>query len=93
MAVEGRDAGSGDVVFDPQSYDAASKAWVRNAEPPDSPAPSAQEPHKAFSAILDVSQDKQTGYLSLSMEHQSPMVAAAQRVIWRIEDVTGAVKA
>ena len=92
MAVESWDAGSGDVVFDPELYDATSKTWVRDVEPPKSPAPSAQEAHKAFSAVLGVSQDKQTGYVTVSIEHQSPIVAA-QWVNWLVEDVNAAVKA
>jgi uncharacterized protein involved in exopolysaccharide biosynthesis len=92
MAVESWESGSGDVIFDPKSYDAASKTWVRDVEPPKSPAPSAQEAHKAFLAVLGVSQDKQTGYVTVSIEHQSPIVAA-QWVNWLVEDVNAAVKA
>ena len=92
MAVESWDPGSGDVVFDPESYDAASKTWVRDVEPPESPSPSAQQAHKAFSAVLGVSQDKQTGYVTVSIEHQSPIVAA-QWVNWLVEDVNAVVKA
>ena len=92
MAVKAWDAGSGQIVFDPESYDAASKAWIREVEPPKLPAPSAQEAHKAFSEILGVSQDKQTGYVTVSIEHQSPVVAA-QWVNWLVEDVNAAVKA
>ena len=92
MAVKSWDAGSGDVVFDPESYDADSKKWLREVEPPKLPEPSAQEAHKAFSAILGVSQDKQTGYVTVSIEHQSPVVAA-QWVNWLIKDVNAAVKA
>ena len=91
MAVKAWDAGSGQIVFDPESYDAASKAWVREVEAPKLPAPSAQEAHKAFSEILGVSQDKQTGYVTVSIEHQSPVVAA-QWVNWLVEDVNAAVK-
>ena len=92
MAVKAWDAGSGQIVFDPESYDAASKAWVREVEAPKLPTPSAQEAHKAFSEILSVSQDKQTGYITVSVDHQSPTVAA-QWVIWLVEDVNSAVKA
>jgi len=56
------------------------------------PTPSAQEAHKAFSEILSVSQDKQTGYITVSINHQSPTVAA-QWVSWLVEDVNSAVKA
>lgn len=92
MATKAWDAGSGQIIFDPESYDAASKTWAREVEPPKQPAPSSQEAHKAFSAILGVSQDKQTGYVTVSIEHQSP-VAAAQWVNWLVEDVNAAVKA
>lgn len=92
MAVKSWDAGSGDVVFDSESYDADSKTWLREVEPPKLAEPSAQEAHKAFSAILGVSQDKQTGYVTVSIEHQSPIIAA-QWVNWLVEDVNSAVKA
>jgi uncharacterized protein involved in exopolysaccharide biosynthesis len=92
MAVKAWDAGSGQIVFDSETYDGASKTWVREVEPPRQPAPSSQEAHKAFSAILGVSQDKQTGYVTVSVEHQSPVVAA-QWVNWLVEDVNAAVKA
>jgi len=92
MAVESWEPGSGDVVFDPESYDAASKTWVRDVEPPKSAKPSAQEAHKAFSEVLGVAEDKQTGYVTVSIDHQSPVVAA-QWVNWLVEDVNAAVKA
>lgn len=92
MAVESWDSGSGDLVFDSESYDATMKKWVRDVEPPESPIPSAQKAHKAFSAILSVSQEKQTGYVTVSIQHQSPVVAA-QWVSWLVKDVNAAVKA
>ena len=92
MAVESWGAGSKDVVFDPESYDAGSKKWVRDVDPPKVAKPSAQEAHKAFVGILGVSEDKQTGYITVSIDHQSPIVAA-QWVNWLVEDVNAAVKA
>ena len=92
MAVESWDAGSGDIVFDAEVYDAASKTWVRDVEPPKSVKPSAQEAHKAFAEVLGVSEDKQTGYVTVSIDHESPVVAA-KWVNWLIEDVNAAVKA
>ena len=92
MAVEAWDAGSGDIIFDPEAYDSASKTWVRDVEPPKVAKPSAQEAHKAFAEVLGVSEDKQTGYVTVSIDHQSPVVAA-QWVNWLVEDVNAAVKA
>ena len=45
-----------------------------------------------FTGILGISEDKQTGYVSVSIEHQSPIIAA-QWVGWLVEDVNAAVKA
>ena len=38
-----------------------------------------------------MSQDKQTGYVTVSIDHQSPVIAA-QWVNWLVEDVNQAVK-
>ena len=92
MAVESWDAGSGEIIFDPEAYDSASKTWVRDVEPPKVAKPSAQQAHKAFSSVLSISQNNQTGYLTLTIDHQSPVVAA-QWVNWLVEDVNAAVKA
>ena len=92
MAVESWDAGSDDIVFDTEIYDGASKTWVRDVEPPKLAKPSAQEAHKAFAEVLGVSQDKQTGYVTISIEHHSPAIAA-QWVNWLIEDINTVVKA
>ena len=91
MAVESWEQASGDVIFDAQVYDAATKTWVRDVDPPQSPQPSAQQAHKAFTAILSISEDNQTGYLSLSIEHQSPVIAA-QWVSWLVKDVNATVR-
>jgi uncharacterized protein involved in exopolysaccharide biosynthesis len=92
MAVESWDQASGDVIYDAEVYDAVAKTWVRDVAPPTLPQPSAQEAHKAFTAILGISEDKQTGYVSVSIEHQSPVIAA-QWVSWLVQDVNAAVKA
>ena len=91
MAVESWDAGSGDIVFDPESYDSASKTWVRDVEPPKSPLHRHRKPTRLLE-VFGVSEDKQTGYVTVSIDHQSPVVAA-QWVNWLVEDVNAAVKA
>jgi uncharacterized protein involved in exopolysaccharide biosynthesis len=92
MAVESWEVGSGNVVYDPEIYHVNSKTWVRDVEPPKGAKPSAQEAHKAFAEVLSVSEDKQTGYVTVSIDHQSPIVAA-RWVEWLVEDVNAAVKA
>ena len=92
MAVESWDAGSGDMVFDAESYDAASKTWVRDVDLPQRPQPSLLEAYEEFMDILGVSENQQTGYITVSVDHHSPVVAA-QWVSWLVEDVNAAVKA
>ena len=92
MAVESWDAGSGNVIFDPDDYETATGTWVRDVDLPKRPKPSLLEAHEEFMDILGVSEDKQTGYVTVSVDHHSPVVAA-QWVSWLIEDVNAAVKA
>ena len=92
MAVESWDRATGSLIFDPQVYDAASKAWVRDVDAPQVPQPSSEKAHKAFTEILRITQDMQTGYVSVSIEHQSPVIAA-QWVSWLVQDVNATVKA
>ena len=46
MAVESWDAGSGDVVFDSDDYEAATETWVRDVDLPKKPTPSLLEAHE-----------------------------------------------
>ncbi|MDA8815000.1 Wzz/FepE/Etk N-terminal domain-containing protein [Luminiphilus sp.] len=91
MAVKSWDIESGSLLYDPKIYDAASEQWVRKVKLPYDARPSILEAHKEFIKILKVSKDKQTGYISVSIEHQSPIVAA-QWVNWLIQDVNTEVK-
>jgi uncharacterized protein involved in exopolysaccharide biosynthesis len=91
MAVDYWDEGSRQLIFDSELYDAASNEWVRETEASGAAAPSAQKAHKAFLSLLGVSEDKKTGYVTISINHQSPTVAA-EWVKWLVEDVNAAVK-
>ena len=91
VAVDYWDQDSGELVFDDRVYDSNTKIWVRDVSPPKLPQPSVQEAHKAFTSILRISEDAKTGYVSVSIEHKSP-VTAARWVSWLVEDVNAAVK-
>jgi len=92
MAVDSWSLVSGELTFDSELYDASTGEWVREIDLPFKPKPSLLESHEAFKEILSVSQDKQTGYVTVSVDHKSPTIAA-QWVNWLIEDVNAAVKA
>lgn len=93
MAVEEWDSRSGDLIFDDEVYDVASQTWVRDVKSSKLNAvPSMQEAHRVFLGLLGVSQDNQTGYVTVSIEHQSPIVAA-EWVNWLVTDINAVVKA
>ena len=92
MAVDSWDAESGDIIFDADDFEAATATWVRDVDFPKQPEPSLLEAHEEFMDILSVSEDKQTAYVTVSVDHHSPVVAA-QWVNWLVEDVNAAVKA
>jgi len=91
MAVEGWDAARNQVLFNEDVYDSASNTWVREAKPPRKAEPSVQEAHEAFLKILSVSQDKESGFVSIGIEHHSPVVAQ-QWVSWLVEDINETIR-
>ena len=91
MAVDKWQAGDNTLVYDDEIYDAGTSQWVREVDPPWQPKPSIQEAHLIFEEILSVSQDKETFFVTLAIEHQSPYIAA-QWVTWLVEDLNKLLK-
>ncbi|MBW3530956.1 Wzz/FepE/Etk N-terminal domain-containing protein [Shewanella sp. NKUCC06_TVS] len=79
------------IVYDADLYDVKSNHWVRKVDPPLKPEPSMQEAYKVFSKILAINTDKETGMVTLSIEHISPSVAK-QWVTWLVEDINKVMK-
>ena len=77
MAVDYWDMYSGEVVIDPTVYNQATSQWIREASFPRKSKPSAQEAHEAFLKTIALSEDKQSGFVTLSVQHESPIVAKA----------------
>jgi uncharacterized protein involved in exopolysaccharide biosynthesis len=92
MAVDFWDLDSRELFFDPDIYDVDAKTWVRVVDPPKTSRPSLLEAHEAFMDILTVVEDKQTSYVTVTIDHHSPVVSA-KLVSWLVEDVNAAVKA
>ena len=91
MAVDKWQAGDNTLVFDDEIYDAESGQWLREVTAPRQPQPSVQEAHLVFKQILSISQDKETFFVTLAIEHQSPYIAA-QWVTWLVEDLNKLLK-
>lgn len=92
MAVDSWDQASGELTFDPKSYDVETGTWLRQVDAPFQPKPSLLEAYDTFLDVLKVAEDKKTGYVTVSIDHKSP-VLAARWLNWLVEDVNSAVKA
>lgn len=76
MAAEGWNPSSNSLLYDESIYQIDTNKWVRDTKPPKKSEPSAQEVHKEFvKENLVVTQDKETGLVTLSIKHFSPFVA------------------
>ncbi|GLQ33215.1 Wzz/FepE/Etk N-terminal domain-containing protein [Litoribrevibacter albus] len=60
------------VALDPSIYDESTNTWVREVQSPYTAEPTDWEIYKAFSQILTVSTDKQTGLVTVSIEWYLP---------------------
>ena len=76
MAVESWDLRADQVSYNPELFDPSTGEWIREVEAPFEPEPSLLEAHEAFRKILSVSQDKPTGFVTVSIDHKSPTLAA-----------------
>jgi uncharacterized protein involved in exopolysaccharide biosynthesis len=92
MAARGWNSATGDLKIDPDDYDEAKGNWVRDVSPPRKTIPSLQEAYREFTSIMSVSQDKKTGFVTLSVENYSPALAK-QWVDWLIEDLNSTIMA
>jgi LPS O-antigen subunit length determinant protein (WzzB/FepE family) len=75
MAVKSWNPETNTVVFDENIYDTNSNTWIRDYSYPNQQIPSAQESFEIFKSKLSLNVDKNTGFISLSIKHQSPFVA------------------
>ncbi|MGI2168936.1 Wzz/FepE/Etk N-terminal domain-containing protein [Shewanella sp. MF05960] len=91
MAAEKWNMADNTLSYDVDLYDAARKNWVRDVKPPFKPEPSMQEAFKVFSKIIAVNSAKETGMVTVSVEHLSPAVAH-QWVNWLVQDINNVMK-
>lgn len=75
MAVDSWSRNTGEVHYDPEIYDEAKKNWVREVSPPQKKEPSSWEAYEEFKNVLAVSRDEKTGFVTIAVEHYSPVVA------------------
>ena len=91
MAANNWDITSNTLIYNEDVYDPSTKAWVREVKAPKTPQPSAWEAYKAFNDILLVATDKETGMITLAIEHYSPEIAT-QWLLWLVSDINAAMR-
>ncbi|WP_413493813.1 Wzz/FepE/Etk N-terminal domain-containing protein [Shewanella baltica] len=91
MAAKKWDRDADKLIYDPELYNEQTSTWVREVKAPFKPEPSMQEAFKYFSKLISVVSAKDTGMVTISIEHISPNVAK-QWVTWLIEDINKVMK-
>lgn len=90
MATEKWDRSQNKLILNPSLYDAEKGEWATN-EAGRSVKPSDWNAYGAFKGILSVSFSKDTGLITLSITHQSPLLAK-QWVDWLVIDLNAWMK-
>lgn len=75
MALKRWDLINNTIIYNEKVFDEKTGAWVRKVKFPKKAIPSSQEAHKVFLRILDINYDKKTGFVDISITHQSPFIA------------------
>lgn len=76
MAVKHWDSKTNTLAYDESSYDVNSNSWIRDYSYPQQQIPSAQESYVVFKEEhISLNEDNKSGFITLSIRHQSPFVA------------------
>lgn len=87
LAVKDWDLASNKLILNEELYNPTTGDWLREAKGLRGVTPTAQEAFEVFSKnTLSISQDKDSGLYTVSVQHLSPYVAK-QWVDWLIEDI------
>lgn len=91
MAANNWDANSNTLAIDDEIYNSETNTWLREVKAPKKPEPSPWEAFKAFQQVLSVSTDKESGMITLAIEHYSPEVAT-QWLVWLVADINSTMR-
>lgn len=86
MAAKNWDANSNTLIINNEVYNETTKTWVREVKAPKKPEPSPWQAYKAFKSILSITTDKESGMITLAIEHYSPEIAT-QWLKWLVNDI------
>ncbi|MCG8612616.1 MAG: Wzz/FepE/Etk N-terminal domain-containing protein [Pseudomonadales bacterium] len=82
---------SKEMMVDPEVYDEKNKNWLRKVEHPFTPEPSEWEGYELFTKMMNVSENPDSGLISLSIRWNNPE-EAKQWVDWLVLEINEYVK-
>lgn len=86
MALKEWDYRTGEISLDATIYNSESNKWVRDVREGKDPKPTLLEAYKELNEYIDVSKNKNSGAIVLSVVTQSPFLSQ-QWLAWLIEDL------
>ena len=75
MAPKSYDASTQALYFDPETFNAETNQWIKDPDSNQEAKPTYLQAHRKYLDMLSVSRDKVTGFISLKIEHISPVFA------------------
>ena len=75
MAIDSWDRRSNLISYNPDLFDYKESKWVIDVSFPKTSKPSPQESYKIFKKIFSISENLETGFVKISIDHQSPHIA------------------
>ena len=76
IAAKDFDKSSGQIIYDEDIFEPSSGKWTRDVKYPYKQTPSYLEAHEQFvKNMLDIKQDRKSGFITVSVEHISPVFA------------------
>lgn len=63
------------IKYDEKKFNSTSNKWIRKVDYPYTVIPSNQEAYKKYLKIVNVTEGKQTGFVTVSVKHKSPVIA------------------
>lgn len=76
MALESWDINKNEIIYKNDTYNLESSSWIRDYSYPNKQIPSSQESFRIFkSKHFNINEDVKTGFITLTIKHQSPFVA------------------
>lgn len=75
MAPKSYNAISEELYFDPEIFNVESNQWIKDPDSNQEAKPTYLQAHREYLEMLSISRDKITGFVSLKIEHISPVFA------------------